>query len=179
MVARTSKEFVVPAPVAAALTMLVELEGRVNNLPVVLQTVDLGEEGFSVKVVGYGAAYNAAYRFVKLGEAGIPMIRVASNKTSKHIGEPGGNIEKLQVEMYHTGIWVHPQYGAQFIHRFRTKDGDELTWNTKQQVSRGWYSINARIKNHVRYDNIDQTAISHCKLTPLEASTDESSASSG
>jgi hypothetical protein len=141
---------------------------RDNLNPVVLQQVGSDDRGFlEIRVRAYGTTEENVHALCLMAERGTAIILPARNWESDRVGEPGTQFE-FDGELYHVGVHTS-QFGQQFIHRFSTLDGqNEITWKTGKPQPLGRYKVTCRVKGYTDFGYIEQTTVTHCKLTKLE-----------
>ncbi len=140
----------------------------ISNSPVVVHSVGMDDNGYYlVNVVGIGPNLQRAQLLCESAESGRALLLPARNKDSRHIGMPDDRLE-INGNLYHVGAYIHPNYGTQFIHRIETDDGNEITWNTTRIHPLGRYKVSCRVKEHMIYSKVNQTAVTHCKFSEAE-----------
>jgi|RhiMethySRZTD1v2_1073278.scaffolds.fasta_scaffold19545_5 hypothetical protein len=163
-----SKLYRVSPSVITDLVGVVRANIAISNSPVVVHSVGMDDDGnYMVQVVGYGPNANYARLLCESAERNFALLLPARNKDSKHIASPGERLE-FTGNLYHVGAYIHPNYGTQFIHRIETDDGNEITWNTSRIHPLGRYKVSCRVKEHLVYSKVNQTAVTHCKFETEE-----------
>lgn len=141
---------------------------RENSNPVVLQQVGADDRGFlEIRVRAYGKVNEEVHALCVMAERAAAIVLPARNWASERVGEEGQQFE-FDGELYHIGVWTS-QFGQQFIHRFSTLDGqNEITWKTGKPQSLGRYKVVCRVKGYTDFGLVEQTTVTHCRLTKLE-----------
>lgn len=128
----------------------------VQNLRAVAACESVGARNVGLLV----SAYAAYKRFVD------NAVRAASS-TSHHIGKEGERLRGLRVQVVGSRS-TDGEFGVTTIVRFRTEDGNVLTWfasGEREFIDGDWVTLTATVKAHKAYGGIQETIITRAVVS--------------
>ena len=96
---------------------------------------------------------------------------------SRHVGAVGDKLVGVKAVLYGYNT-TEGQYGTVTIYKFRTDDGNVLTWFSSQgveglgsmaAVNRQAVILKGTVKGHSEFEGVKQTTITRCKVEILES----------
>lgn len=93
---------------------------------------------------------------------------------SRHVGNVGERIETVAMLEVIIAVGVDSMYGPKRMHKFRTSNGEVLTWFAtgssgayKEEIGKP-FKVKGTVKKHDTYQGVKQTILTRCKLSPVE-----------
>lgn len=135
----------------------------VEEYPTALISIDdcYDKNSYGEYCAGFGDA-----RAVFAAREAYTIEQNQKSSHSEHLGQVGERLScSVQSHKYITG-W-DTEYGATYLYKFYTPEGNVLTWKTSKFIEDAEviHSITGTVKEHTEYKGIKETSLTRCKLS--------------